>query len=213
MRGRFTFGLLSIALLAGCASDNRSAEEKQQAKLQEQARRDQAKHEEQERKEQQRAQEKRAGQRRWELGQHMFRHEDEPTLVDAFAERSAANGALEDANFNNQHFDGNDLNSLGRSKLNLLLSSVPPSGSVTVYVAGDSALANARMASLSRSWKSSKYGDIQLQAKEGRNPAVMSPASDGIRGLQKLDQPEAEGAQPIDAGELMGQMLGVGQSR
>jgi hypothetical protein len=194
MRGRITLGLLlGAAILVGCASDSRTAEQKREAKRMEQARREQEKLEEQARKDEERAEKKRAGDRKWELGQHMFRHEDEPTLVDAHAERYASNGAAYDASFSDVHFDGGELNALGRSKLGLLLSAAATTSPVTVYVAGDPNLTNARLASLNKNWKSSKYPDIQLTAKEGRNPLVMYPAWTGLRAVQRVDKEKTEG--------------------
>jgi hypothetical protein len=204
MRGRIAFGLLlSAALTVGCASNKQTAEQKREA----QALKAQQKQEAQARKAEEKKAKERAGDRHWEIGQHMFRHEDEPTLVDAFAQRAAANGALEDADFSDAHFDGADLNSLGRSKLWLLMSAATPGSAtpITVYVAGDPAKAQARIASLDKNHKASKYADILLAAKEGRNPAVTFPAADGIQALEDMKK---EGSQDYSSSDTNSQQVG-----
>ena len=178
----------AVALANEKAQAKRLAkEQREQAKRDEKAAREQEKLAAQARRDADREQKKLENDRKWEIGHEMMMHEDEPRLFDAFAKSAAAAGAAQDAGFSDVHFDGNQLNSLGRAKLALILENAD-NGPVTVYVAGGERVLAGRMAAIEKYWKDSPYAQVQLQSREGHNLAHASPADAGIRGLAKLEQ-------------------------
>src|SRR5438309_10999343 len=76
-----------------------------------------------------------------------FKSADAPRTPTTFADAQAAAGARDDAMLYNRHFDGDQLNSLGRAKLELIAQSNDNTQPVAIHFAtlgGDDKLASAR---------------------------------------------------------------------
>ena len=214
MQGRVMLVVLIAGVLAvGCASAQEKqarAEQKQaraQAKAEEKQRKEEAKlmakedkarrEEEQALAEKQRKEEqKMEKEQRHAIGADMIRDERHVRALDRFVQAESAAGAREDAMLNDAHFDGGELNALGRSKLALIARATPSGSSqpVLVYVSGASDAAEARSASAQAYWKASPYSAMTLQLKPGVNEAVVSPAAAGIAGLKKMEESSRETA-------------------
>jgi hypothetical protein len=109
--------------------------------------------------------------------------------VDLVTHKQSARGAAEDAMLFSQHFDGNELNSLGRAKLDLLFSA-HAGQPVAVYIPQDEQ-SPARRASVEHYWHGSRWSDVQVEFREGANEATLVPASKGLAGLKALESKSA----------------------
>src|SRR4030095_6404991 len=104
-------------------------------------------------------------------------HEQRP--VDRFIEVQAAEGAKEDAMLFSSHFDGNELNTSGQVKLNLMLRNQSSRQPMVVYLnlpQGDP-LVSARRSAVEQHIKDSGVAITSLEVKEGDNPAMLTNAN------------------------------------
>jgi hypothetical protein len=89
------------------------------------------------------------------------------------------------------HFDGGELNSLGRTKLKLIAVGRPVESKAPVVVylnTTDSKMVDERKAAIESYWKGSEYADIALNVKNGVNDNVTSPAQPNINALKKIEE-------------------------
>jgi hypothetical protein len=98
-----------------------------------------------------------------------------------------------------QHFDGTELNSLGRSKVSLMLQAAPKNEPITIYVppTGSTERVQQRLAAVNQFWRDSQWAALQVQAKQGVNEQNAASAASGLAGLRKLekeDQQQSGGA-------------------
>jgi hypothetical protein len=129
------------------------------------------------------------------IGRPDFKPENNPQLIDIHVRQMAAAGAAADATLYDRHFDGGELNSLGRAKVALMLSAAPKGQVLTIYVPTDGSdeRVQVRLASVEKYWKDSQYAAVQLQTKEGVNPFNTTPASSGLAGLRRIERPDQQG--------------------
>jgi hypothetical protein len=131
------------------------------------------------------------------IGSDIIRPDNETRLVDRWSRAQAASGARQDLMLYSDHFDNNQLNSLGRSKLALILDGHEADLPVTIYVSGPQNAAQARIAAVD-SYIKDAYAGQQFQLKEGFNYDLTTPALYNLGALQKLNKPT--GAQNATAG-------------
>jgi hypothetical protein len=127
------------------------------------------------------------------IGSDFIRDERLVRSVDRFAQGTAAAGAREDAMLNDSHFDGGELNALGRSKVALIARSAEGSKQpVAIYVGGvDEAASQPRIAAVQSYLQASPHADLKLELKPGFSDTPLTPASSGIAGLAKMDKQNA----------------------
>ena len=118
-----------------------------------------------------------------------FATESHQRAVDRFVEVQAAEGAKEDAMLFASHFDGNELNTAGQAKLNLILRNQSPQQPMVVYLslAPNDGLAGARRSAVERFVKDSGIAIASLDLREGDNPEMLTTASTNLRNLRKTD--------------------------
>jgi hypothetical protein len=118
-----------------------------------------------------------------------FPSESEQRSVDRFIEVQAAEGAKDDAMLFASHFDGNELNTAGQVKLNLMLRNQTSRQPMVVYLnlpQGDT-LVSARRTAVEQHIKDSGVAIASLEVKEGDNPAMLTNANTNLRNLPKTD--------------------------
>jgi hypothetical protein len=128
------------------------------------------------------------------------RHMDEPALsVDRLIESQAAMGAKSDATLYPQHFDGGELNALGRSKLALIMRANAQSPRTVVYMdlGRPNDMTTPRRGSVERFWRDSMSGQTQLEIRDGMNTGMTYSAAKSLERLPLTNNPgeKAGGAQ------------------
>ena len=119
-----------------------------------------------------------------------FSSETQNTLaVDEVLERQAMAGAAADGTLNSSHFDGNNLNELGRTKLNAIVQR--GNGPATVYVnVGDNA--PARIDAVTRYLKDAGASSQNIKVEAGANPQNTVAAVEGLKRMQKTESSEKD---------------------
>jgi hypothetical protein len=135
--------------------------------------------------------------------------------VDRILEVQAGQAARADSTLYPQHFDSGELNSLGRTKLKLMMSGRETGQPVVVYMETGKAGANqaeARRAAIDKYWRDST-ADAQagLEIRDSANPALRYPAAQSLDRLNKTGSDAGNGGSaPADRGMTGG---GTGVSR
>jgi len=127
-----------------------------------------------------------------EVGHELFVPEEQGRYRDMWFEAQASAGAYEDAELHNAHFDCGVLNSLGRTKLALLLKGAHHK-CATVHITGNDKEQQTRLASVEQFWKDSAYSDVKLTIKDGINEDVLTPSTVGLKGLAKMEKDKPTG--------------------
>jgi hypothetical protein len=124
-----------------------------------------------------------------------FNAESEQRSVDRFIEVQAAEGAKDDAMMFASHFDGNELNTSGQVKLNLMLRNQSSRQPMVVYLnlPMNDPFAAARRSAVEQHIKDSGVAIAGLEVKEGDNPAVLTNANTNLLNLHKTDSDYKEG--------------------
>jgi hypothetical protein len=132
----------------------------------------------------------------WVVGHPYIRPENHTRQTDRHFESMSAKGAVADATLYDQHFDGTELNALGRSKVALMLEAAPKHEPLTIYVptSGSDERVQARLTAVNNFWKASQYAAIELQTKQGVNPNTATPAGTGLAALRRLDKESNSGS-------------------
>ena len=132
----------------------------------------------------------------WVIGHPYSVPENHPRSFDRHVQAMAAAGAADDTSLFDQHFDGGELNALGRAKVALMLQAAPKNTPLTIYVptGGADERVQARLSAVETFWKDSKWSDLQVQARAGVDTRHMTPASVGLAGLRKMESGEGQGA-------------------
>jgi hypothetical protein len=101
----------------------------------------------------------------------------------------AAAGARSDATLNPAHFDGGALNSLGQAKLDLITSSLPDEGPVTIYIDAptDSPFAQARKDAVTAYLVDSHLTADQFKLVDGPNNSTWTPAASALANMSKTE--------------------------
>jgi hypothetical protein len=124
-----------------------------------------------------------------------FTAEGTPRSVDKFVNAQIASGARNDAMLNVCHFDGNQLNSLGREKLRAMLKDDDACEPLTVYVNVAGQLKPRREA-VTAFLMDEGLLETQIQLKEGVNPATVTPA---VKAMKAFAISDGDGAAVVGA--------------
>lgn len=103
-------------------------------------------------------------------------------------DRQVANGAAADAMLFDIHFDGGELNSLGKQKLGLIIKGRSTNVPTKVYLnmPKDAEYSTARQTTVESVLGSAGLAKEQFAVVFGPNPGVLMPADAGIRALQPV---------------------------
>jgi hypothetical protein len=99
----------------------------------------------------------------------------EQSDVSHILDAQAARGARADATLYPSHFSGDNLNSLGRSKLELMLQDNDSGLPATIYIAGPAASHTARVAAVAMYLADAGFQPAQFQIGKGPNPSSLHP--------------------------------------
>jgi len=118
-----------------------------------------------------------------------FPQEGSVRQVDKFLEIQAAEGAKEDAMLFASHFDGEELNTSGQTKLHLMMRDRSPRQPLVVYMnlGVEDKLAKARRSAVEQYLKYSGATMARVEFQDGDNPYMRSTAATGLRNLRKTD--------------------------
>jgi hypothetical protein len=149
---------------------------------------------------------------KWVIGDPYIRPENHTRLFDLHMQSMAAAGAAYDSSLHDQHFDGTELNALGRSKVALMLQGAPKNEPLTIYVppTGPTERVQSRLASVNRFWRDSQWAAMQVQTKQGVNPETAASAAEGLAGLRRLEQQDEEGGTITGGTGQSGDTVGTG---
>lgn len=111
-----------------------------------------------------------------------FFTQDDVHTVDVTLERQKTNGAQQDGMLREQHFDGNRLNALGRSKLDRMMAKP---GLVTVYLLGTPG--NDRHQAILAYAKDLGRLEADVKFVDGLNPSTLHPANEDVSRLKKTE--------------------------
>ena len=137
-----------------------------------------------------------------EIHGEMFPADEDVRPVDRMVEAQSAAAARADATLNAYHFDRSAaLNSLGRSKIDLMLRDDEDALPLVVYLdVRDAAGSLDRHRDAVRHYLADRgVADEQVEFREGPNLEFNRPARDGLRGLNKLQGQADALAGPADA--------------
>jgi hypothetical protein len=127
----------------------------------------------------------------------------EHQAVVAAADVQAVNGAREDGMLRAVHFDGDQLNALGKQKLDLMATGTGQ-GDLTVYVnvPGAASADKDHHQVIVAYLEDQGLKADQIHVKDGANPNAMSSADAGLSRLSKTENPGApDGHAKPDIGE------------
>jgi len=129
-----------------------------------------------------------------------FAPDDEPRASQNFAAAQAAAGARSDGTLHPVHFGAQGLNSLGREKIDLMLSGAEAAQPVVVYldVARGPVTAEAARQAVGDYLKGRGLPENQIKLVDGPNTGAMHPAAEAGASLKTLGQ--ASGAQQAAGG-------------
>ncbi len=134
-----------------------------------------------------------------------FSSTSNPTRVNQFVSAQAAAGAKSDATLYDHNFDGSNLNSLGKNKLDLICQASKPNDSIAVYLDMPHDVVADREAAVSAYLKKTGVKDTQIKLAEGPNPGVTTPAAYNLPTVYKSDGVSYNGlAADADTGQSGG---------
>jgi hypothetical protein len=113
-----------------------------------------------------------------------------PRSSQAFANAQAAAGARHDATLGSQHFDGTELNSLGRTKLNLMTTDRDEAGDreLSVYLNfAETESMEARREAVMTHLRSRGLADEDVKFVSGINPHTRTAAEPSLSRLPRTD--------------------------
>lgn len=114
-----------------------------------------------------------------------FDCEGAPRAATRIAESQAALGAAADGMLYDRSFRGNALNSLGQSKLDLIVKGTPTGDPVMVYLNMPHESASTRRAAVVAFLKNAGIKDSNIKLTEGANPNDTTPAAYNLAGIYK----------------------------
>jgi len=104
-----------------------------------------------------------------------------------FKTAQAAAAARHDATLRAVHFDGDELNSLGRAKLDLMLADDDAIDAMTVYIDADDAAMAPRAKSVSAYLTDKGLTSKQFAFESGQNPNNFHPVAPDLANLNRTD--------------------------
>jgi hypothetical protein len=116
-----------------------------------------------------------------------FPDEDQIRQIDKFAGVQAAAGAQDDSTLHLVHFTGNRLNSLGESKINLMMQNHHPEDSMTIYLDMPQDMSQARRSSVEKYMAGMGVAPERVKVAAGINPQSTTPSALGVQGLERTD--------------------------
>jgi len=114
-----------------------------------------------------------------------FDCEDGPRATGRIAQSQAAAGAAADAMLYDRSFHGSKLNSLGQSKLDLIVKGTPTGDPVTVYLNMPKDAADARRPAVVAFLKTEGIKDGAMNLIDGPNPTENTPSAYNMAGMYK----------------------------
>jgi hypothetical protein len=125
-----------------------------------------------------------------------FPDEDQVRQVDRFAGIQAAAGAQDDSTLHMVHFTGNRLNSLGESKINLMMQNHRADDSMMIYLDMPKDMSEARRSSVEKYVAGLGVAPEHVKVAAGINPQSTTPSFLGMQGLQRTDSDHRTGEAP-----------------
>jgi hypothetical protein len=136
---------------------------------------------------------------KWETAEERdpFLPEDDTRSYARFATAHAAASARQDGTLRDYHFEGDDLNSLGQSRLELMLKDNSHAYPIVIYIDTDDAkLMKSRQMTVAAFLRDAGLLESQVKFEAGPNPNVTSPAAQNLARLSKSDESGATPAGP-----------------
>ncbi len=124
-------------------------------------------------------------------GCQFFAPEHQERSVDKYAVLQAGRGAAADATLYPQHFDGAQLNSLGRQKLRLMTAAAPSQPMVIYIVAPEGGNSSARADAVKSYLQVAGVSNVQV--KSGPNPDNATSAAEQLARLYKVESGAPQG--------------------
>jgi hypothetical protein len=110
-----------------------------------------------------------------------------PRAEGNFVNAEVSAGARGDGTLYPCHFNGADLNSLGQTKLDLMLKEPEASKTLTVYFSfDDNSMTDARKKAVTDYLKAQGLSDDEIALKDGPNPDSKCSAAENIAALQQI---------------------------
>ncbi len=131
---------------------------------------------------------------------------DQPTSVGRIVEAQAAAGAKSDGMLYDAAFNGNELNSQGQVKLDLIRKGTHTGDAVVVYLNMPHDLIALREPAVSQYLKTAGLADTQIAMIEGANPNQTTPTAYNMSGLYKGETSSMTGQAAADTGGAGGGM-------
>ena len=126
--------------------------------------------------------------------QEAFFPDQKRSSVNTFKRDQTANGARSDGMLYAGHFDGENLNTLGKNKLGLMLADDTGAKVMKVYLvnvgAGD--LLEKRKTAISNYLKDGLRPDEKVEFVTGANPDTYHPAAETLARVPKIESGEAQ---------------------
>ena len=128
-----------------------------------------------------------------------FRPNEEARAIQNIEAVQAARGARQDAMLYSAHFDGGQLNGLGRQKLDLMLQDEATAPPVVVYLDVPQETLEPARRSVTGCLRGRGLSETQVALRDGPNPSSHAPATDALAALQAI-QPQASQQQQQSQG-------------
>jgi hypothetical protein len=115
----------------------------------------------------------------------IFADDNAPTSIGLMTQAQAANGARADAMLYDRHFEGNTLNSLGTTKLDLIRKATPVGQPIVVYLNVSKDNADARQGAVLAFYKAEDVDESLIKVAQGSNPNNTTPTAYNLPGIYK----------------------------
>jgi len=119
--------------------------------------------------------------------QEFFARENDPRMARQTAQHQAMLGAQADPTLYRCHFDGNSLNDLGKTKLDLLLTNGAPA---KIYVDGGRDATEGYRAAVNSYLSAAKVQEGSVAVESGVAPESISSAAQAIGRMTKTESPQ-----------------------
>jgi hypothetical protein len=129
-----------------------------------------------------------------------FTPDTQPTSIGRIDQAQDATGAAADGMLYDMHFHGDQLNSLGQVKLDLIRKGTPAGDPVVIHFDMPHDQFSAREAAVSAYLKTAGLADTQIALVEGINPNNNTPTAYNMTGLYKSDGTSFNGQAAADTG-------------
>jgi hypothetical protein len=117
-----------------------------------------------------------------------WQEEHEPRIVRSTVEHQAMLGAQADPTLYACHFDGANLNALGRAKVDALIGE--GGGASKIYIDSGKTNADAHRAAVNAHLAAANRADGSIALESGAAPGVVAPAAPSMSRMYKTENPE-----------------------